>query len=220
MQIFVRLISKIITLEVEPDDTIETVKLKIQDKEGIEPRKQILRIRMRTILLDNDEKTVSDYGIMKESTLYLDIRNTGIAFTVVYKDNSYTTPDWCPGCNNGRSLKEFMARETGIEMECIELIHDWVIIDEKTSLQEQELNEKSYIQMVLKNVKKVKITCDDKEFDIYCKRPLKLNDIKDLIKKQVKNLKDFDLEFGSTIMDEKEDLNRWGMLNHMTVIRK
>ena len=217
MQIFVRInYSKTITLEVEPTDTIENVKLKIQDKEGIDPRKQILKYHERRL----DYGELKDYGVYKESTLYLEIKYTGTAFNIYYRDDIYTTPECCPGCANGRYLKEFMAKETGINIELIELVHDWLILDENISLQEQQLNENSNIQMVLKNVKKIKITCDDEEFDIYCKKPLKLNEIKDLIKKKVKDLKDFDLEHGSTIFDEKEDLNSWGSLFEMTVIRK
>ena len=86
MQIFVKTPSgKTITLDVEPSDTIEIVKLKIQDKEGIQPRKQK---KLKTIfrLLDDDSKTVDDYDIRKESTIYLEIRNTGTSFTIVFKD--------------------------------------------------------------------------------------------------------------------------------------
>ena len=219
MQIFVKVnYQKTITLEVEPSDTIENVKFKIQDKEGIKPHKQILKYSHYR--LDNDSEILSKYNIGKESTLYLEKRNTGTAFTIIYRGNIYTTPEWCPGCANGLRLKEFMAKETGIEIDLIELIHDWVIIDEKVSLDEQQLDENSDIQMVLKNVKKIKITCDNEQFDIYCRKPLKLNEIKDLIRKEVIDLKDFDLAHDSSVFDENYDLNRRTMLWKMTVIRK
>ena len=205
---------KILALDVKPSDTLENLKKKIKEEEGLDSTQYNLFLD-KTLLKEND-KTLEDYDIYTSSTI--DLISKGLIQVNIMNDK-FILIEARLSDKVGNFKEKIMDKENIIQSRC-ELIFKGKILEDNKSLDDYSINEESIIyfkyykqiEIILKINKQKEISLIVELKDTIFKLKQRINNIEGIFPNQYKlkfdkieldndeeTLEDYDIKTGNII---------------------